>query len=545
MAIFFGLYTSYNSGALIADYSARLTSLEFSTNEHGFAGLSAVVPMAQAEAYRLYDRPGLPHVVVMDAGAVAWEGRLEDVAIIAGGIRLSAFGYWRALSDAPVTALWSQSGVANFKTATEIDQAARAPNMYTMDNNNRLFVGLTKSACYMDSAAIGTWYSSIPHNSVRQISTFSFDYVYDLPASWVFRANSFLSGFASGSVLNITTSGGTGSGTLSWSLCSLRDMVAIDVYNATGASSLYSGESASKYARATNVRITTSGSKIYANEIISSIAASISGLNASQLNSSSALIDNPGLDLPDQVYIDEYPSTILPRLAALGDTQSPPVMWEVGVYEQQLLFFRQRGSAGRTWYVDVDDLEVERTIDALANAARAQYQLEDGTLQRTASSVNNDSVARYGLTRSATIGADTSSSTMATAQRDTFLQDRKDPIPHIRLNLTRLNDASGALWPKWSVRSGDTLTIRNLPPTLSTTIDRIRTFRVAETMYNADTDTIEVTPESPTPRLETLLARAAGHITEFTGATGAKTLSKIGGVFIINSSTIGGPDALA
>ena len=53
------------------------------------------------------------------------------------------------------------------------------------------------------------------------------------------------------------------------------------------------------------------------------------------------------------------------------------------------------------------------------------------------------------------------------------------------------------------------MTIRNLPPTLSTAIDRIRTFRVSETRYDAMTNTLTVIPESPTPRVEIMLARQA------------------------------------
>lgn len=549
MSIFFGVYTSANSGALIADYSARLTSLEFSSNEHGFASLAAVVPMGQAEAFRLYDRPGLPHVVVMGAGAVAWEGRLEDVAIVEGGVRLTAFGYWRALSDAPVAALWSQAGVADWKPVDETLRAGRSPHMFSMDNNNRLFLGLSKSACYMDGADIGAWYASIPHHSVRQITYCSFNYVYDLPASWVFRANSFLTGFTSPSVIDITTSGGTGSGTFTWSLSTLKDLVSVEIFNSTGGSYLYSGESGSKYARVTNVRFTSSGSTIYANEIISALAASIQALNASQLNSSSALIDSPGLDLADQIIIDKYPADVVTRLAALGDNESTPTPWEAGVYEQQLLFFRPRGSAGRTWSVDVDELEVERTIDALFNAALAQYQLEDGSLRRTVRHSDVDSIARYGLTRLGVVQADTSSSALAATYRNTFLQDYKDPIPRIRFNLRQLYDATGALWPKWAVRSGDIVTIRNLPPTLSTAIDRIRTFRVAETMYHADTDVIEVTPESPTPKLETMLARRALGIPTWLSEFGERRNAAAGlrsaTFFTIDQSTIGGPDELA
>jgi hypothetical protein len=62
------------------------------------------------------------------------------------------------------------------------------------------------------------------------------------------------------------------------------------------------------------------------------------------------------------------------------------------------------------------------------------------------------------------------------------------------------------------VRSGDTITIRNLSPGLSASIDRIRTFRVTHTSYDAMADTLQVEPELPPLTLETMLARQAEGI---------------------------------
>src|SRR3990172_4295369 len=197
MSLFFGVFSSYN-GNLIGDYSARVTSLEFGTNEHGFAELAAFVPMTLSEAFQLYDRPGLPHVLVSDNGATVWEGRLEDVAIVNGGVRFGAFGYWRALSDAPVTRLWSKTKVDEWRPTPE-SVGGYAPQMYEMDNNNRLFIGLAKSASYKANANVGGWYYEIPHNAPDDFSWFSFDYAYDLPTNWAFNQTSYRYGFISGS----------------------------------------------------------------------------------------------------------------------------------------------------------------------------------------------------------------------------------------------------------------------------------------------------------------------------------------------------------
>jgi hypothetical protein len=116
-------------------------------------------------------------------------------------------------------------------------------------------------------------------------------------------------------------------------------------------------------------------------------------------------------------------------------------------------------------------------------------------------------VTRYGA-----ITAQTTSSTQATTVRDASLQDNKDPKPRVGLTFSALYDASGGRWPNWAMRAGDTVTIRNLPPTSSTTIDRIRTFRVSETSYDVDTDTIAPTPEESLPTLDFLIARNAAGV---------------------------------
>jgi hypothetical protein len=72
----------------------------------------------------------------------------------------------------------------------------------------------------------------------------------------------------------------------------------------------------------------------------------------------------------------------------------------------------------------------------------------------------------------------------------------------------RIADSNGVQAVKALVHSGDTITVRNLPPTLSGDIDRVRTFVIEETDYTDD-DTLEVTPESPLPRLDQVLRQIA------------------------------------
>jgi hypothetical protein len=66
--------------------------------------------------------------------------------------------------------------------------------------------------------------------------------------------------------------------------------------------------------------------------------------------------------------------------------------------------------------------------------------------------------------------------------------------------------------PLYAMRAGDTVTMRNLPPTLSTAVDRIRTFTVGETSYDAAEDRLDIAPSDPVPTLVTLVARREARV---------------------------------
>lgn len=340
-------------GPLLADWSDVAESCEITTNEHGFATLTAFVPLPEHEALRWYDRAGLPWLVLTDNAMTAWRGRLEDVHLTADGIEVTALGPWSAFGDL--------------------------------------------------------------------------------------------------------------------------------VYNATPAS--------------------PTGS----DDIVKDILATVVADNPDQLDSSEARIADPVTSVYDEEYKDADMRQALTRLARLGDSSTPPAMWEVGVWEDLRLFFRPRGSIARTWYVDAAALDLERSLSQVYNSVYSRYN--NGA---TNTSIADDarSIARYGVTRRRAIMSRTTDGTQADRERDAALADSSQPVPRASVGVTIVYDGTGAAVPLWWVRAGDTLIVRNLDPAPSPAIDRIRSFRVAETRYSCDDDALEVTPESPLPRLDVLVARA-------------------------------------
>lgn len=496
-------------GNLITDVSSSASNVRALTNSHGFAALTADVNLNLVAAFQLYDRPGLPHVVLSDGASVIFEGRLEDVAITDPGAKITAFGYWRALSDTPYTALWSDTGVAAWRPIRTEDDAIFAPEHYELDTNNRLYVAPRKGEVFgSPNYYCGYHCYETPSGGERTITTVTFTYSFTASSDWRFTLISHLRDFSSRTTeWTLSGNGATQTGTVTQNLAAARDGIGFGMYQATAAAA-YTGETGAYNLRITAVRVKNiTVSTVTADAIAAALATYVNGINSQQLSASTNLIGAPGLDLSDEIYEDALPADILTRLAGLGDNQTPPRQWEVGVWENRLLHLRVRGSAGRAWYVDTASLDIERSLSTLANAIYGIYQDASNRTQRTAVATDANSIARFGLTRRNAIAARTTSSTQAGVQRDAALADRKDPPTRSTILIPALYDATGARWPLWAARSGDTITIRNLPPTLSLAIDRIRTFRIAETTYSCDTDMLRVTPELPRPSLEVLLVR--------------------------------------
>ena len=588
-----GLYSAPPSagGTLLLDCTSFCTDCTITTNAHGFEALNATVQQALAEAFRIYDQPGLPWLALVDGGQVVWEGRLEDPTLYAGlvgsGLQMQALGAWRALTDVPYLALWSTAETTGYlETTAEMSSPYDQSERWTRDSNNRLFVALTKGNTYTLNKAAGLL-MGIPNRSTRTIVGIQFALEVNLPTQQTFRCVSFagdISGaLTSGAVeASIVGTGGVASRAYHLILGTPRETCGVDVLCNTGHT--YAGETGASYAKVTKVRVVTSsanrinttltvnraagsnvtatvgstagmyvgmelvinsgnnpseivivesitnstqfvadfvgsyvignavqGFRVTADEIAAHMVSSFNTINPTQLASGTGQIQATGLDLLNETYEDvTIAADVLTRLAGLGGSDGLP--WEAGIYEDRRLFFRPQGSASRAWYVDATDLQIARTLEALANAVRATYSDANGRALSNAAVLDATSRARYGLLRAAIASADTTNATLAATIGSTLLADRSDPLPRATIQFDAVYDIGGARYPLWLVRSGDTITIRNLPPNLSTSVDRIRTFYVTHTSYNVFADTLDVEPELPPTTLEVMLARQSEGI---------------------------------
>lgn len=226
--------------------------------------------------------------------------------------------------------------------------------------------------------------------------------------------------------------------------------------------------------------------------IVNDIISSVNTANAF-MSSSTALIESPGVTWTE-TYTRRTPADILDGLAERGDGT---LRYEWCVWEGRQLAFRSRGKYGRAWYVDVADINVTRSLENIWNSVYAVYA---DTVSAGASSAFSQN--RYGVKREIAVNPTTDNVTVANNFRDAWLGYYSDPPARGDIEVAKLYDASGALWPLASARSGDTVTIRNLSPTLSSSVDKIRTFTISGTRYRAARGappTLTLSPEFGVP----------------------------------------------
>lgn len=563
-------------GAELADFGDAVVCSE-DNGPHGFRSLECLVEMPLNLSFVYYDLAPKSWLVLSGGGGVVWEGRVEDRAIVTDGLRLRAFGAWRALLDVPYTALWSASGTAGWRAITNSENSVFAEQKYEMDNNNRLYIAPKKNEVFSSAGSYGVMGYVTPNGGGHQIVGIQFDLQMTLPTNWTLLLQRRSSAWGGVSTeYTLAGSGSLQSRSVSVGITGIDNLVFLLYYNA--ASATYTGETGDAFVKITNIRIVTNtanmvlttttttisaGSQavtpasmaniyvgqrliiasannpsesvvvtavtsttftatfangysgtttvrahvIYADQIIEDLVSHVTAVNPGQLSTDTSLIQSPGVDLLDVAYEDALPADIATGLAALGDNQTPPRRWEVGVWEDRRLHFRPKGSGGRTWFIEVDEAEIESTLETLYNSAYGQYQDASNRTLRTAVADDADSQARYGVVRRQVVPVRTTSATQAGIHRDAALEDGRVMRPRSAASFWYLTDRAGAIFPKWLLRAGDTLVLANLPATASEEIDRARTFLVAECSYDAITNEAQPVPEEPPASLELLVAR--------------------------------------
>jgi hypothetical protein len=495
---------SADGTALLAEWSGRLTGVSWALGTSGPESFAGALALPFVQALRLAQAAQAQRLAVLDAhGRALWAGRVRAPGVSREGLSVEAEGPWAALGDVPYSGLWRDATLERWREATSGDLAAidgdRA-GIEIRDGVIKLFpkagedYGSTEgyiAACYV--APVGG------DQGIRRLS-FSYSINADVPSDgWRLQVYSYAAGFASQSsawFLAATGSLQTGSQTLTLSNAAI---VAFVLWRNNGTAAEYGGETGDALVEVSSVVVSgLDQATITAADVAEGLLAYVVDINPTQLSASTARIQDPGVNLEDAVFEDETPAEILERLVALGDDETPPRPWVVGVDAQRRLYLQPRDGQGRSWTVDVSDITITATIDDVVNSVYGTYAAGAET-QRTATSSDAASIARLGLTRRR--AASGASSAAATQQRDATLADGKAPPPRATIQIARIRDAAGASWPLHALAPGDQVTVAGLPLEAR---QALRAFTVAHVDYDADEDAVTVEPQTPTGSLDAL-----------------------------------------
>lgn len=490
--LYIGLYSG-TTGAMLADWSPRVTRASMSTNKHGFKSLSVTLRMGNREALRLLQLRGLARVVVGSHRGVVWEGRLEDITVRGDEVDIEAFGYWRAFFDVPFTGFFSAATSAGWR---EYFTGSTTPHKFEWDNNNRIYITYREGETYQmgEGLYIGL---SLPHKSDSLFSEITFDYEFYGPANDIevilYSYNEAMN--VTTSQWGLTSSGILQGGTASISMLPREYHLAFNFKNST-LGSVTGPETGTYYFKATNLRITgtVGAAPVTADKVVQSVLAYVHELNPTQISVSLAGINtnDADLDILELVYEDKWPGDIILEMA---QNASSSTAFQAAVWEDQRLVFQPVDHTRRhTWCADLGEIELEQSLDLLVNSAYGVYEDSAGIRRRTALVTDAESLAQWGITRARAVSSSTSSESRSEQLALDFVSANKDGPPRAHIELRHLAEPGGTTADLWRVRAGDFLEIRNLPPALPDILRGIRLMRIEETSYDIMRDVLTVVP---------------------------------------------------
>lgn len=500
------LVRSGPEGEIVADFTEAV-DVTFATGAHGFAELTGMMPMNLYSAFSFYHRRDPLHIEVTDGRQIIYEGRIEDIRIEPGGLFFQAFGYYRALSDLLMSAMYSDTHLVDWFELNEDDLADASPARFTLDKTNRLYIAPNKDEEFNDGSPAVFGYR-VPTLSTTQIESMLFNYYMNMSSPWTIEIHRCTSEWVSqGVIWSLVGNGSVQSGTDHFETFTPCDGLLFMLYY-NGSNTVFSGDTGDAFARIANVKIrSVPTSTLTAIDVVKHVIDHVNAINPSQLLADYSELQDPGVDIDDALYHDARPADILSEVAAIGDNQEPPQQYLVQVWDGRRVHFRPPASIARSWYVDVVNIMVERSLGDQYNAVYATYN--DRGRGNTRTGVASKSA--FGVVRMATVDAKTTSESLANRVRDTHLADVSRDRPRATMMTEGLYDAYGIEYPLYEARAGDTMTLRNLPPDLGE-LENLRTFRIGGTRYDAAQNILEPEPDDPVPSLAVIVARQGANV---------------------------------
>lgn len=553
---------------MLADWSARGWGFSFASGERGDEVLSGLVRMTRLEAAYWRERRGQVFVRAVVDGIGVWDGRLEDVlsspsAALGDGVRVQALGGFRAYSDVMYTALWSAASYANWEPVTADDHSSYNPELYQLDNNNRLYFAPVTGQTYAAGSEVGGMVFKAPHNGNKGIEAVSFTFSMTGASGWTAAIFSYSEDFGSGAT-EWTLAGEVSaqSGAQVVELGGAVDYVVVAFYRPSSGT-MYSGDVGAVHFKMTNVRVVTSTAEMIDTTLGTNVTP---GSQVVTPGSMEHIFVGQGLMILPVTVVDtervvvtavtattftavfakshssdqavkalyvsaeEVVGDVLSYTSSINADQVDDSTSLIEATDRDLLdvLYEDRVAAdvlaelaeGHNFEVGVTgerllyfrpraaesrtwyvdaSVSLERTLEALRNSAYGVFADGRGRTLRTAYATDSDSAEGWGIVRQAAVYVDTTSQVEAEGFRDSFLETHADPDPRAVLAFTHLWTVDGVLVPLFFLRAGDSLVARNVAGNPQ--------FLVARREYLVDENVVLVEPSVRPPSVEEALAK--------------------------------------
>lgn len=486
------------------ELTADVTDCIFGYSEHGCVSCQATMRASLwDQAHYLVSVGGqLELRVVTQFGRIVWAGRLEQpTARSDGQMTLTAWGYWRALTDVPYLALHSDVGYARWFPLTAADLSSVQSQAWEQDKYNRLYTAPRKNETHSTTTGAG-WKYLIPNGASTQLVALEFNYDFLKTLNWQFRVARRDSAMTFLSTIVLITAAGAAFVSYTFAAC---DVVSIQHWKNAAAAVYTPDTGVDDRLILTNLRVkSTTAAAVTGSAIVNAALSAARAVNPAMLSADTVGISTTTDDQERALYEDVPMTRMLTELADRGDGSQ---VYEVGVDENRRLFYRPRWSLAKTYYADIARLEVQADTEDLFNSAYAVYRDDSGRKMRTSTTTDAVSVARYGVTRRLVVSAEfTTSSTTAGNERDAALATTKGVAPRVAIEVDQMTTALGGRLEPWELRPGDILIIRGAQPYLP---DSLAQVRVARITLSADGG-MEIEATTKLPFLENLVAAALG-----------------------------------
>jgi hypothetical protein len=491
-------------------------NLRFGWDKRGATTCTYTLPNEGLDKMRVAIRQGGAMVDVSGNHGLTWRGRVSAATLGDNAIHVTAHGLQYELDAVRVAHYWVHSRVSDWVQAVDQNNVlypftnARQNQQFTCDNNNRLYIALTKGNTYANNAT-AAWYLLPVHSPVsettsaplwtRPIRRVKATYEMLVPSGFEWRVvgEHLANPPSSTDIVVWNTLVGTGvlqTGSIDISVAAnMRYTARMSLANNTGGNYTMAGETGAMYLRLTGVEIITgTGAAVYPDEVVTSLAALVATQRGLPFFSSSLTVAATGIELKHEVYKDMPVSAVLTRLADYGDTNGQRCAWWVD-NNYAVYLSRVQDGTGRTFVVRAKGEDVRYDLRRVPNRTYGVYSDARGYPFRTAWVNDAAGQAVQGTITTLSVTAQTTSATVA-GQVASSVRDSKRGL-QARLVVDNVLTTTGNEFPFWQLRVGDIIQNASELPSNTTLAGGTDTFYLAGWEYSEQGITMFADEDAP------------------------------------------------